>query len=77
MECVVSPGANERYKKNKDNFLKLFILGNLLASVICIILAFYNSISFSDGKLVFDMIIPSYKGLSLIDSIKYGGLQII
>lgn len=46
--------TNELYAKNRDKILISFTIGNFIAAIICIIVAFYNSVDFIDGKLDFN-----------------------
>ncbi len=41
--------SGKLYKNKKDLFLKLFILSNIIMSFICIMTAFYNSLSYNEG----------------------------
>jgi len=49
------------FKKKKYLFLKLFVLSNILMSLICLGVALYHSISFPDGKLIFEPHYLSYR----------------
>lgn len=46
--------SNEKFKNKRDLILELFVLGNIIAAVICYLYAFYNSISFKENILVFN-----------------------
>lgn len=48
---------NGKLFKIKENlFLKLFVFSNVLASLLCLFFAFYNSLSFVDGHIIFNTI---------------------
>ena len=65
--------ANEFIKKKRLNLLKLFIFGNFLASVICVFVAFYNSLSILDSKIIFDAVVLDNDEISFVQSITWGG----
>jgi len=49
--------SGNKFKQKQYLFLKLFVVSNLIASVFCLLLAFYNSSSFVDGHYVFNPVI--------------------
>jgi len=46
------------YKKYFNNVLLTFIIANVVAGIICICVAFYNSLSFKNGSIMFDINVP-------------------
>ncbi len=48
--------SGKKFKTKKHLFLKLFVLSNILMSLICLVTAFYNSISFSEGTFIFNFL---------------------
>jgi hypothetical protein len=46
--------SNELYKKNGKVLLSVFVIGNVVAAIICLVLSFSNSINFIDGKIIFN-----------------------
>ncbi len=70
---VLFLGANKLIIKNKINILKFFIWGNFFASIMCIIGALYKSISFEDGKMLFDAVVLKGNNYTFFNSIIYGG----
>jgi len=49
------------FKPKKDLFLKLFVLSNLIMSLICLGVALYHSLSFYEGKILFEPHYLSYR----------------
>lgn len=69
---IVIFSANELIRKRTTDIFLAFIVGNIVASLICFILAFYHSISVVDSVIHFDPII--IKGSkSFFESVIYGG----
>lgn len=56
---LVFIGANRLYKKRVSKLLLSFVIGALSASVLCLVYAFYRSISLEKGSFVFD---PVFNG---------------
>ncbi len=46
--------SGTNFKLKKDYFLKLFVLSNLIMSLICLGIALYSSLSFINGNIVFN-----------------------
>ncbi len=49
--------SGNKFKQKQYLFLKLFVVSNLIASIVCLLFAFYNSSSIVDGHYVFNPII--------------------
>ena len=54
-------GTNDMYRLKRSVFLKVFVLGLVTASFVCIANAFYNSIHFNNGTVDFNTAISPYK----------------
>ncbi len=48
--------SGKQFSDKKNLFLKLFVLGNIVASVICIVHAIYQSVDYNEGSLFFNSI---------------------
>jgi hypothetical protein len=46
------------YKKYFNSILLTFVIANVVAGLICICVAFYHSLSFQNGSLIFDINVP-------------------
>lgn len=51
---ILLAGSNYLYKKNYKKIFFSFVFGNIVASLICLIVAFYHSISFVNHSIIFD-----------------------
>ena len=47
--------ANDLYTKHKKIILSFFVLGNIIASITCLLFAVFKSIYFIDGEIIFNV----------------------
>ncbi len=67
---IILLGSNQKVKSNTITILKIFILGNLIASVYCLTDAFLNSLLIENGRYVFNHnILPQSNGYSFFEAV--------
>lgn len=54
---IIYLSFKEKFVKNYLKILNLFVLANLIAGVICLIIAFYNSLNIINNELIFDSLL--------------------
>ena len=68
---LVIISARDLYKENFKNILSFFVVGNILAAIICLLNATISSFYIENGHLIFDAGVQ--KGLSFFESIGWEG----
>lgn len=68
---LVFVSNHQKINKNRKTLMIFFIFGNIISSLICLFIAFYNSLNFENNSITFNASI--LEGYTFLNSITYPG----